>query len=137
MVTKPRYPGLGYLGASSTIHWMKARARDRERLWELLREMRYEAGFKQVDLAARLGRPQSFVSKYETGERRLEVLELREICRVCGTSITAFARRLERSLASPLAAETRSSYRGGRGPRKGKAKVKAKAKGRPRRARSR
>ena len=42
----------------------------------LLRDMRAEAGLRQSDLALRLGRPQSFVSKYEVGERRLDVLEL-------------------------------------------------------------
>lgn len=40
----------------------------------------------------------SFVSKYESGERRLDVVELRELCRVLGTSLTAFVRRLDATL---------------------------------------
>lgn len=51
----------------------------RARLQELLAERRQEAGITQMELAARLGRPQSFVSKYETGERRLDVIEFLEI----------------------------------------------------------
>lgn len=38
----------------------------------------------QAELADRLGRPQSFVSKYETSERRLDVLELVEVCEALG-----------------------------------------------------
>jgi transcriptional regulator with XRE-family HTH domain len=45
-----------------------------------------------------LGQPQSFVSKYESGERRLDVLELRQVCAVVGVSLADFVRRLERAL---------------------------------------
>ena len=48
------------------------------RLRELLTEARSNAGLKQLDVAGRLGRPQSFVSKYEGGERRLDVVEFSE-----------------------------------------------------------
>lgn len=51
----------------------------RARLQEMLIEARHTAGLTQVELAARLGRPQSFVSKYETGERRLDAVELIEV----------------------------------------------------------
>lgn len=51
----------------------------RARLQEMLIEARHAAGLTQVELAARLKRPQSFVSKYETGERRLDVVELIEV----------------------------------------------------------
>ncbi|MGG5890690.1 helix-turn-helix domain-containing protein [Falsiroseomonas sp. HC035] len=45
----------------------------------MIAERRLAAGLTQVELATRLGRPQSFVSKYETGERRLDVVEFLEI----------------------------------------------------------
>ena len=71
---------------------------EERKLQALLRQVRIEAGLRQGDLAEKLGHPQSFVSKYESGERRLDVLELRRICRVLGLSLEAFAARLERSL---------------------------------------
>jgi transcriptional regulator with XRE-family HTH domain len=51
-----------------------------------------------VDLARRIGQPQSFVSKYESGERRLDLVELREICDAVGVSLEVFVRRFEESL---------------------------------------
>lgn len=68
-------------------------------LVELLREAREKAGLRQVDVAERLGQPQSFVSKYEAGERRLDVLELRDVCRVLGEPLKKFVMELERRLA--------------------------------------
>ena len=61
----------------------------------LLRIARQEADMRQVDLADRLGQPQSYVSKYESGERRLDLLELRQICNALDISLVAFIRRLE------------------------------------------
>ena len=59
----------------------------------LLRQVREEAGLRQIDVAARLNQPQSFVSKYESGERRLDLLELELVCEACGTDVVAFVRR--------------------------------------------
>ncbi|KSU53359.1 XRE family transcriptional regulator [Gordonia sp. SGD-V-85] len=53
----------------------------------LLRQWRVEAGFTQVQVAERLGEPQSFVSKYESGERRLDVIELKHICAALGIDL--------------------------------------------------
>jgi len=72
--------------------------RQQEILLELLRETRQDADLRQQDVADRIEEPQSFVSKYETGERRLDVLELREICHVVGISLTEFASRLDERL---------------------------------------
>lgn len=47
----------------------------------LLIETRKNAGLTQTEVAERLGRPQSFVSKYENGERRLDVVEFLEVAR--------------------------------------------------------
>lgn len=54
---------------------------------------------RQVDLAIRLGRLQTFVSRYEVGERRLDVIELRTICRELGTDLPTFVAKLEEELA--------------------------------------
>jgi transcriptional regulator with XRE-family HTH domain len=67
----------------------------RGRLVSLLREMRIGAGLTQVDLAARIEKDQAYVSRYESGQRRLDVLEVREICQVVGVTLEEFAKRLE------------------------------------------
>ena len=61
--------------------------------------MRLQAGLTQAEVAARLQRPQSFVSKYESGERRLTLHEVRSICIACGTDLTRFVQRFERHLS--------------------------------------
>jgi transcriptional regulator with XRE-family HTH domain len=70
----------------------------RQRLLALLREIRAEAGLRQVDLAKRLRKPQSFVSKYESGERRLDLIELRQVCHALGISLEELVRRFEASI---------------------------------------
>jgi transcriptional regulator with XRE-family HTH domain len=70
----------------------------RGRLVSLLREIRIEAGLTQTELAERIERDQTFVSKYESGQRRLDVLEVREICQVVGVTLEEFVKRLERAL---------------------------------------
>lgn len=64
----------------------------------LLRQIRREANLSQAEVAQRLGLPQSFVSKYELGERRLDVLEIRQICKAVGISLEDFVRKLEEIL---------------------------------------
>lgn len=68
---------------------------EQKQLTALLRQVRQEAGLTQAGLASRLGRPQTFVSKYELGERRLDLLQLRQICRAVGLTLEEFVRRLE------------------------------------------
>jgi transcriptional regulator with XRE-family HTH domain len=53
-------------------------------LLTLLRETRQRAGLSQQHVADRLGRPQSFVAKYEGGERRLDVLEFISVAKALG-----------------------------------------------------
>lgn len=64
----------------------------------LLKECREKAGLRQADVAERLKKLQSFVSKYESGERRLDVLELLDVCEAIGLSLSAFTKKLERRL---------------------------------------
>jgi len=60
-----------------------------QQLCALLRQLRREAGLTQVQVAERLQMPQSFVSKYESGERRLDVVELRHVAAAIGTTLAA------------------------------------------------
>ena len=57
--------------------------------------MRIEAGLKQTDVSERLGVTQSIVSKFESGERRLDLLEIRAICSACGVPLADFVARVE------------------------------------------
>ena len=61
----------------------------------LLRQIREQAGLRQADLAQRIGQTQSFVSKYESGERRLDLLELRQVCEAAEISLSEFVRMFE------------------------------------------
>ena len=63
------------------------------RVLQALREIRKEAGLTQAEVAARFGTHASFVSKCESGERRIDVVELGQFCRLYGTTIAAFAKR--------------------------------------------
>lgn len=51
-----------------------------ESLQKALVEARQAKSLTQTEIATRLGKPQSFVSKYESGERRLDVVEFLEVC---------------------------------------------------------
>lgn len=65
----------------------------------LLREAREQAGITQVELAKKLRQSQSYVSKVERGDRRLDIVQLRTICQVLGLTLADFVQRLERELA--------------------------------------
>lgn len=66
-----------------------------ETLQQILTEIRLTQGLTQTDVAGQLGKPQSFVSKYESGERRLDVIEFLEVCRVLSVKATAILKKLE------------------------------------------
>ena len=68
-------------------------------LLELLKKIRMEAGLRQIDLARKLRVPQSMISKYEVGERRVDLLELRDICAALGISLADFVEQLETLLS--------------------------------------
>lgn len=64
----------------------------------LLREARDDAGLTQEELGARLGQTQSFVSKCERGERRLDIVEARAFCKALDILFSSFVRRFSGSL---------------------------------------
>lgn len=63
-------------------------------------EMREGADLLQAELGRRLGRSQSYVSMAERGNIRLDALQLHDWCRACGSSLSAFAKKLERQWAA-------------------------------------
>src|SRR5437764_6023885 len=71
---------------------------ERDILRQLLRQLRHEAGLRQEDLAHRLDEYQSFVSKYESGEKSLDLIELRQICRALGVTLLELVHRFEEQI---------------------------------------
>jgi transcriptional regulator with XRE-family HTH domain len=69
-----------------------------ESLQALLRKMREDAGLTQAVLAGKLGKPQSYVSKYGSGERRLDLIELHQICKATGIPLVTFVKSFQDSL---------------------------------------
>jgi len=55
-----------------------------------LKKAREKAGLSQAEAARRLGKPQSFVSKCESGERRVDFVELKTFARLYGVPMSFF-----------------------------------------------
>jgi transcriptional regulator with XRE-family HTH domain len=68
-------------------------------LARVLRNVRSDSGLTQVEVAEKIGVAQSFVSKYESGERRLDFLELREVAIALNVSPTALIAQVESALS--------------------------------------
>lgn len=66
---------------------------------QLLATERQKADLTQAQLSSRLNRPQSFVSKYERGERRLDVIEFGEVARALGIDPIRLLRKFYRETA--------------------------------------
>ena len=67
---------------------------DAQQFRQLLIDLRVRNGLSQSVLASRIGKPQSFVSKYETGERRLDILEFITICNALESNPLEIMQRL-------------------------------------------
>jgi len=67
---------------------------------QVLKRMRVESGMTQAQCSAALGRPQSFMSDVERGVRRLDTVQLRDLCQVLGTSLTNFTNAFEQALSN-------------------------------------
>jgi transcriptional regulator with XRE-family HTH domain len=79
---------------------LRANRKKQQILLSLLREAREKRGLRQIDVARALGCPQTRVSKYELGTRRLDLLELREVCEVLRVSVVEFVRAFDDAVAS-------------------------------------
>jgi len=76
---------------------------------EILREVRIAAQITQVQLAKKLGQSQSFVSKYECGDSRLDIIQLRTVCGTLGITLADFVARLEEKLKPIVHQKSRRS----------------------------
>ncbi|ABP78414.1 putative regulatory protein [Stutzerimonas stutzeri A1501] len=73
-------------------------------LLRLLKQCRVEAGLTQSQFAQALERPQSFASDIERGLRRLDLVQLRDICLALNIGLVDFVKRFEAELATPKGA---------------------------------
>lgn len=76
------------MGSSTALHTKRYRA-----LLAKLRRAREDAGLTQVQVAAQLGRPQTWVSKCELGERRVDFVELEDLAAAYGKALEWFGTR--------------------------------------------
>ena len=67
----------------------------------LLKEKRIKSGLTQKEIASRLKKPQSFISKYESGQRRIDVIEYMEICIALDMDPTQFMNEIKGLLDAP------------------------------------
>lgn len=65
-----------------------------------LRLLREEAGLTQEEVAVKLGATQTFISKCERGERRIDLVELRAWCEPLGLDLQGFVRRFDAACAA-------------------------------------
>lgn len=68
-----------------TIH-----SKEHKLIKELLRQARLEAGLRQIDVAKKLRTPQSYISRCESGEHRLDVVELKTFAKLYGKPLSFF-----------------------------------------------
>lgn len=82
----------------SAIQLQKSLRTARQRLLQtLLIDARKASGLTQWDVAAALGKPQSFVAKYENGERRIDVVEFVDIAAALNISTTEILSKIAAS----------------------------------------
>jgi transcriptional regulator with XRE-family HTH domain len=97
-----------------------------QKLLERLLEARRESGLTQVDVAQAFGKPQSFVSKCESGERRIDVVELGAFANLYRKPLTYFVAEVDlpagASLSLDRAVQEEPPPPSASSPRKGAAK---------------
>ncbi|WP_095113784.1 helix-turn-helix domain-containing protein [Pseudomonas sp. Irchel 3H7] len=74
--------------------------REYDVLLTLIEKHRKDSGLTQVACSTALGRPQSFMSDVETGSRRLDIVQLRDLCNVLGIEFQVLIAEFETSLSA-------------------------------------
>jgi transcriptional regulator with XRE-family HTH domain len=59
---------------------------------ERMKKARLESGLRQIDVAKKMKRPQSYISRVESGEYRLDILEVKRFAKIYGKSIDYFVK---------------------------------------------
>ena len=82
------YPAIGYM---MYLHMTKSiHSNEYKNVIKRLQEARKEAGFMQSEVAEKLKKPQSYISKIERGERRVDVAELSILAKLYKKDISFF-----------------------------------------------
>lgn len=88
------FPLLGNYGTVPHSHFVNkgdaAYQRAYQAFLKRLVKARHDAGCLQEEVAKRLGKPHSFISKCELGERRLDIIELQRIAKIYGKTVNYF-----------------------------------------------
>jgi ribosome-binding protein aMBF1 (putative translation factor) len=79
-----RYTGNGFL-MKKTIY-----SKEYKLITEQLKKARKQAGLDQIDIAKRLGKTQSYISKIEAGQLRLDLIQLKELAKLYNKTINYF-----------------------------------------------
>jgi transcriptional regulator with XRE-family HTH domain len=66
-----------------------------DKLQKALIDARHAAGLTQAEVAARMHKHQSFVSKYEMGERKLDVIEFLDVCEMLNVNLDVIKMRIQ------------------------------------------
>lgn len=69
----------------------------RATLRRFLKDSRIQAGLRQEDVAQRLGKPQSYVAKIESGERKIDMVEALDYCAVTGAEPSVLIKKLTKT----------------------------------------
>ena len=64
--------------------------KDHNAIVERLKKARFEAGLGQIEVAKKLGKTQSYLSKIESGQRRFDVLQLKKFAKIYKKSVNFF-----------------------------------------------
>jgi transcriptional regulator with XRE-family HTH domain len=73
---------------SKTIH-----TQDHKYIVKKLREARIEAGLSQKDVGVKMGKSQSYISKIESGQRRIDIVQLKMFTGLYGKKIKFFIKK--------------------------------------------
>lgn len=72
--------------------------REYSTLCNLLYAYRIQAGLKQVEVAKKIGMPQSHISKIENGERKIDLVELSRLCEVYNITLSEFVEKFQKKV---------------------------------------
>ena len=84
------YSTIGYIIKLSTGMSTSLRSKEYQNMTKRLKEVRLRLGLSQVEVAQKLKKPQSYISKTENGERRIDATELASLAKIYKRNITFF-----------------------------------------------